>query len=101
MPKNIELDKPVEVIHINSGGESSLMLQPRNLIILEEGSKAQIIESHYSLKDKNTVSFKSNNDHIDPLTNTLTEIYVEKNANLDYYKTVSYTHLTLPTICSV
>ncbi len=86
VPKNIELDKPIEVIHINSGGESSLMLQPRNLIILEEGSKAQIIESHYSLKDKNTVSSKSNNDHIDPLTNTLTEIFVEKNANLDYYK---------------
>ena len=46
IPKNIELDKPIEIIHINSGGESSLMLQPRNLIILEKGSKAQIVESH-------------------------------------------------------
>ena len=86
IPKNIELDKPIEIIHINSGGESSLMLQPRNLIILEKGSKAQIVESHYSLKEKNTNSSKSQNNHIDPLTNTLTEIYVEENANLDYYK---------------
>ena len=86
IPKNIELDKPIEIIHINSGGESSLMLQPRNLIILEKGSKAQIVESHYSLKEKNTNSSKPQNNHIDPLTNTLTEIYVEENANLDYYK---------------
>ena len=86
IPKNIELDKPIEIIHINSGGESSLMLQPRNLIILEKGSKAQIVESHYSLKEKNTDLSNSNNNHIDPLTNTLTEIYVEENANLDYYK---------------
>ena len=86
VPKNIELDKPIEIIHINSGGESSLMLQPRNLIILEKGSKAQIVESHYSLKEKNTNSSKPQNNHIDPLTNTLTEIYVEENANLDYYK---------------
>ena len=86
IPKNIELDKPIEIIHINSGGESSLMLQPRNLIILEKGSKAQIVESHYSLKEKNTNSSKPQNNHIDPLTNTLTEIYVDENANLDYYK---------------
>ena len=56
IPKNIELDKPIEIIHINSGGESSLMLQPRNLIILEKGSKAQIVESHYSLIGKNNIS---------------------------------------------
>jgi FeS assembly protein SufD len=86
IPKNIELDKPIEIFHINSGGESSLMLQPRNLIILEKGSKAQIVESHYSLKEKNTNSSKPQINHIDPLTNTLTEIYVDENANLDYYK---------------
>jgi len=56
IPKNIELDKPIEIIHINSGGESSLMLQPRSLIILEKNSKAQILESHYSLVGKNDKS---------------------------------------------
>jgi Fe-S cluster assembly protein SufD len=85
IPKNIELEKPIEILHINSGGETSLMLQPRNLIILGESSKAQIVESHYSLTDKNIVS-ADENEQINPLTNTLTEIHVEENANLDYYK---------------
>ena len=80
IPKNIDLDKPIEIIHINSGGETSLMLQPRNLIVLEKSSKAQIIESHYSLISKNSKI------STDTLTNTLTEIHVEENANLDYYK---------------
>lgn len=80
IPKNIDLDKPIEIIHINSGGETSLMLQPRNLIVLEKSSKAQIIESHYSLISKNSMI------STDTLTNTLTEIHVEENANLDYYK---------------
>ena len=74
VPKNIELDKPIEIIHINSGGESSLMLQPRNLIILEKGSKAQIVESHYSLIGNN-ISPYTFPGYIDPLTNTLTEIH--------------------------
>ena len=85
VPKNIELDKAVEIIHINSGGESSLMLQPRNLIILEKNSSAQIIESHYSLDSKNNLK-KTSLNATDPLTNSLTEIHVEENANLDYYK---------------
>ena len=85
VPKNIDLNKPVEIIHINSGGESSLMLQPRNLIILEKNSSAQIIESHYSLSSKNNLE-KTSLKTTDPLTNSLTEIHVEENANLDYYK---------------
>ncbi len=86
IPKNMDLDKPIEIIHINSGGESSLMLQPRSLIILEKNSTAQIFESHYSLVRKNDKSPYSFPGFIDPLTNTLTEIHVNDGANLDYYK---------------
>ena len=86
IPKSMELDKPIEIIHINSGGESSLMLQPRNLIILEKNSKAQILESQYSWVGKNDKSPYTYPGFIDPLTNTLTEIHVKENANLDYYK---------------
>ena len=56
IPKNMDLDKPIEIIHINSGGESSLMLQPRSLIILVKNSTAQFFESHYSLVGKNDKS---------------------------------------------
>jgi Fe-S cluster assembly protein SufD len=86
VPKNIELEKPVEIIHINSGGESSLMLQPRNLVILEKNSKAQIFESHYSISRKNHNLKHSSNGFTDPLTNTLTEVHINEGANLEYFK---------------
>lgn len=86
IPKNVELEKPVEIVHINSGGESSLMLQPRSLVILEKNSKAQIIESHYSLTVNEKIPSDKHSTYVDPLTNTVTEIHVNENAKLDYYK---------------
>ena len=80
VPKNVVLDKPVEIVHINSGGESSLMLQPRSLVVLEKNSKAQIIESHYSLTQKQESSANNVDDFIDPLTNSLTEIHINENS---------------------
>lgn len=74
IPKNIILEKPIEIIHFATGNESALMLQPRNLIVIEESSQAEIIESHQSLTEN-------------PIfTNSVTEIFVAKNAHLDYYK---------------
>ncbi|MDA9318892.1 Fe-S cluster assembly protein SufD [Flavobacteriaceae bacterium] len=74
IPKNKVLEKPVEVIHFATGNEAALMLQPRNLIVLEENSQAEIIETHQSLTDN-------------PIfTNCVTEIFVGENAHLDYYK---------------
>ena len=46
IPKNTVAEKPVEIIHFSSGKEESLWLQPRNLIIVNEGSKVEIIERH-------------------------------------------------------
>jgi Fe-S cluster assembly protein SufD len=50
------------------------MLQPRNLIIADENSHVQIIERHQSLTS-NAV-----------LTNSVTEIFANKRAIVDYYK---------------
>ncbi len=50
------------------------MLQPRNLVVLDENSHVQIIERHQSLTD-NPV-----------LTNSVTEIFTNKRAIVDYYK---------------
>ncbi len=74
IPKNKLADKPIQIIHFSTGNESAMMLQPRNLIILEENSHVQIIERHQSLTDNPT------------FTNSVTEIFVGKNAVLDYYK---------------
>lgn len=74
IPKNKAPKKPVEIIHFATGNEASLMLQPRNLIIVEENAELQVIERHQSLT-KNEV-----------LTNSVTEIFAAKDAIVDYYK---------------
>jgi Fe-S cluster assembly protein SufD len=61
-------------VHFATGSEEALMLQPRNLIVVEENSHVQIIERHQSLTD-NPV-----------LTNSVTEIFANKRAIVDYYK---------------
>ncbi len=74
IPKNKMVAKPIQIIHFSTGNESALMLQPRNLIVVDENSHVQIIERHQSLTD-NPV-----------LTNSVTEIHTNKRAIVDYYK---------------
>lgn len=74
IPKSKVADKPIEIIHFSTGVESALMVQPRNLIIVGENAHVQIIERHQSLNG-NPV-----------LTNSVTEIFAQKRAIVDYYK---------------
>ena len=74
IPKNKMVAKPIQIIHFSTGNESAIMLQPRNLIVVDENSHLQIIERHQSLTD-NPV-----------LTNSVTELFVNKRAIVDYYK---------------
>ena len=74
IPKNTEVEKPIQIINFTTGSEAATMLQPRNLIVVEENSHVQIIERHQSLTS-NAV-----------LTNSVTEIFADKRAFVDYYK---------------
>jgi Fe-S cluster assembly protein SufD len=74
IPKNKAPRKPIQILHLATGNEAALMLQPRNLIVVEENAEVQIIERHQSLTD-NAV-----------LTNSVTEIFAAKSARIDYYK---------------
>jgi Fe-S cluster assembly protein SufD len=74
IPKNKEVEKPIEIINFSTGNEAAILLQPRNLIVVEENAHVQIIERHQSLS-KNAV-----------LTNSVTEIFAKKRAYVDYYK---------------
>ena len=56
-------DKPIEVVYLSTGNEAALMVQPRNLIVVEENAHVQIIERHQSI-NSNPV-----------LTNSVTEIF--------------------------
>jgi len=74
IPKGKAPRKPIEIVHFATGQEQALMLQPRNLIICEEAAEVQVIERHQSLTDN------------DILTNSVTEIFAGKGAQIDYYK---------------
>jgi len=74
IPKNKLVEKPIQIIHFATGNEAALMLQPRNLVVVDENSHVQIIERHQSLTD-NPV-----------LTNSVTEIFANKRAIVDLYK---------------
>lgn len=74
IPKNKEVQKPIQIINFTTGSDAATMLQPRNLIVVEQNAHVQIIERHQSLT-KNAV-----------LTNVVTEIFTDKDATVDYYK---------------
>lgn len=74
IPKNKIVDKPIQIINFTTGNESSLMIQPRNLIVVGENAVVRILERHQSLTN-NPV-----------LTNSVTEIFASKRAIVDYYK---------------
>ena len=74
IPKSKVADKPIEIIYFSTGVESALMVQPRNLVIVGENAHVQIVERHQSLNE-NPV-----------LTNSVTEIFAQKRAIVDYYK---------------
>jgi Fe-S cluster assembly protein SufD len=74
IPRNIEVQKPIQIINFTTGLEEATMMQPRNLVVVEENAHVQIIERHQSL-NSNPV-----------LTNSVTEIYANRHATVDYYK---------------
>jgi Fe-S cluster assembly protein SufD len=74
IPKNKVADKPIEIMYLSTGNEAALMVQPRNLIIVGKNAQVQIIERHQSLNG-NPV-----------LTNSVTEIFAQERAIVDYYK---------------
>jgi len=74
IPKNVEVEKPIQIINFTTGNDVATMIQPRNLIVVEENAHVQIIERHQSLTE-NAV-----------LTNVVTEIFSARNAHVDYYK---------------
>ncbi len=80
IPKNKAPRKPVEIMHFATGNEAALLLQPRNLIVVEENAELQVIERHQSLTSNEV------------LTNSVTEIFAGKNAIVDYYKVQNDLH---------
>ncbi|MCK5537891.1 MAG: Fe-S cluster assembly protein SufD [Bacteroidales bacterium] len=80
IPKNTVLQKPIQIVYFTTESEKDVLLQPRNLIIVDENSQVQIVERHQSLSNKKV------------LNNTVTEIFANKRAHIDYYKIQNDNH---------
>ncbi|MBW8361727.1 MAG: Fe-S cluster assembly protein SufD [Kaistella sp.] len=74
VPKNIVIEKPIHVFYISQNQEENTFYNTRNLLIAEEGSKVEIIESHHNF-DESYV-----------FTNSVTEIFTDRNAKADWHK---------------
>ena len=74
IPKNIQVDKPIQIIYFSTGINESVLYQPRNLVVVDENSQVEIIEKYHSLNDNSV------------LVNTVTEIYANKKSNVKHYK---------------
>ncbi|WP_281238453.1 Fe-S cluster assembly protein SufD [Flavobacterium praedii] len=84
IPKSKVADKPIEIMYFSTGSESALLVQPRNLVIVGENSHVQIIERHQSLNETRAYGERSEANPV--LTNSVTEIFAQKRAIVDYYK---------------
>lgn len=73
VPKNVVLDKPIQIINVLLSDEE-LMVQHRNLFVIEPNSEAKVVVCDHTLSPHKF------------LTNSVTEIAVSENANFDYFK---------------
>lgn len=74
VPKGFHLQFPVQILNISGYGMENGAAHTRNLIVLEENTKAEFIENNVSIG--NHISF----------SNIVSEIVVSKSAQLNYYK---------------
>jgi Fe-S cluster assembly protein SufD len=68
------LHDPIEIVHLGGAGDRPLAYHPRNLIVLEEGSQATVIEHHTHMGEQ---PYYANN---------ATEVSLAKGAVLHHYK---------------
>ena len=68
----VQLEKPIELLFVSGCSGEGFLSMPRNLVILGEGSQCSIIERHISFGAERSLS------------NSLTEIILDKNATLNY-----------------
>ena len=74
VPKNTVIEKPIHLFYISENQDENVFYTTRNLLNVEEGAKVEVIESHHNFDETYT------------FTNSVTEIFVGKNAKADWHK---------------
>ncbi len=72
--QDIELQRPIEVIYLHLSEDQQFMMHPRNLVVLQPGAKATLVERFVGAAES---SYFHNN---------LTEISLQQNAVLKHYR---------------
>ncbi len=72
LPKNTVHPNPYYIVHVTNPETTPLLINPKNVILAEENSQGTIIEIYISLGEKSA------------FTNTITEINIEKGAQLNH-----------------
>ena len=74
VPKNVVVDKPIQIVYATNNVQQDLFLQTRALVVVEENAQVQITERH------------QNFDGSFVFTNALTEIVADANTIVSFYK---------------
>lgn len=74
IPKGKVIEKPIHILNIASDTENKPLIQPRNLIVAEENSQANIITEYVG------------NTGAEYFTNILTDISVAENSKVTFFK---------------
>ncbi|MBZ0271452.1 Fe-S cluster assembly protein SufD [bacterium] len=72
IPKNVKVERPIQILFLTTANGQALMTHPRNVFVLEDGAECQIVESYAGAGAY--------------FTNAVTEIFVGENAHGDHVK---------------
>lgn len=76
IPKGVAFEKPIHLVFITTTAGSPVITHPRNVILVEEGGRANFIETYANAGAESDVYF----------TNSVTELLVDENAIVDHCK---------------
>ncbi len=74
IPRNVEMEHPIHLVYVSSGGPSPTASHPRTIIAAETGSRAVVVETYCGIDDGVY------------LTNALTDTFICDNASVEHYR---------------
>lgn len=75
VPKNRQVETPIQIVHLTSAQAEQFTVQQRLLVVVEHNASIQVIEQFVSTEEEQT-SF----------TNGITEVVLKENARLKHYR---------------
>ena len=74
VPDRITVDKPIQVLYLNSGEDDLILSTPKNLIVIGKNSQVSIVANYRGCQGKKYFN------------NIITEIFIGEDGILDYHK---------------